>query len=491
MSLDPNKTYLEWSGTKFPNSTKASFKAPAGSTIDWGDGTVETFSTASTVVNTHTYTDGLTKHTIVISRLTSIGGSAFNSCNNLTSVTIGNSVKSIGGNAFDFCGKLTSVVIPNSVTSIAGAAFRNCGSLTSITIPNSVTSIPSQMFAYDASLTSVTIGNSVKSIGGLTFSGCRSLKTIALFPETPPTLGSTDAIPKTTTIYVQQSSKEAYKAATNWTAFANKIDSNDIYLSLIRFNKKNKEYIEQKVNNAVSSIPPGMLFVDVTNNEFTEYTGEEFSEFSGAVTTTLTSEQLSIIKHNPERVVIVYGAIYQFCNTAVPDEVCVYCSNYNVSNGSEINVVSYSSVVNINTGELIITGFNRFIKPDIDNELSDSSTNAVENKVISEALKGKADKIIKTTMDEVAVANCQYYLGEQTALSITLPDNTEVGCEISVVFYNGESACTLVIHGHILDFDYAPSVNTRSEINALWDGLYWSVIAYEQSIPVVEEAINA
>ena len=274
MSLDPNKTYLGWNGTTFPNSTKASFKAPAGSTIDWGDGTIETFATASTVVNTHTYTDGLTKHTIVISGLTSIGVFAFNNCTSLTSVTIGNSVTSIGVSAFDFCGKLTSVVIPNSVTSISSAAFRNCSSLTSIMIPNSVTSIPSQMFAYDTSLTSVTIGNSVTSIGGLVFSDCRSLKTIALFPETPPTLGSTDTIPTTTTIYVQQSSKEAYKAATNWTAFADKIDSNDIYLSIIRFNKKNKEYINEKADDLKSYVDNKEVGGDNWKLE-SSYAGEE------------------------------------------------------------------------------------------------------------------------------------------------------------------------------------------------------------------------
>ena len=57
MSLDPNKTYLQWNGTSFPNSSDAQFKAPAGSSIDWGDGTIETFNTESTTVNTHSYTD--------------------------------------------------------------------------------------------------------------------------------------------------------------------------------------------------------------------------------------------------------------------------------------------------------------------------------------------------------------------------------------------------------------------------------------------------
>ena len=248
MSLDPNKTYLVWNGTKFPNSTNATFKAPASSAIDWGDGTVETFTTASTTVNTHTYTDGKTEHTIVISGLKSIGSSAFRYCNSLTSVTIGNSVKSIGSSAFSSCSKLTSITIPNSVTSIGGWAFAYCSKLTSITIPNSVTSVSAIAFRGCSSLTSVTIPDSVKSIGNDAFYDCRSLTQLILFPSTPPTLVST-AIPNNVqSIYVPQSSKAAYQAATNWTAFASKIVSDNIYLSFVRFNQKNKEYINGKVN---------------------------------------------------------------------------------------------------------------------------------------------------------------------------------------------------------------------------------------------------
>ena len=226
MSLDSNKTYLVWNGTEFPNSTGAEFKAPAGSTIDWGDGTVETFATASTTVNTHTYTDGKTEHTIAISGLTNIYYRAFNGCSSLTSVTIGNSVTSIGNNAFYNCSSLTSVTIGNSVSSIGDVAFNGC-----------------------SSLTSVTIGNNVTSIGSYAFNGCSSLKQLILFPSTPPTLGS-GAIPSTIqSIYVQQSPKAAYQKATNWTTFASKIVGDNIYLSFVRFNQKNKEYIEKKIND--------------------------------------------------------------------------------------------------------------------------------------------------------------------------------------------------------------------------------------------------
>ena len=248
MSLDSNKTYLVWNGTEFPNSTDARFKAPASSAIDWGDGTVETFDTASTTVNTHTYTDGKTEHTIAISGLTSIGSSAFENCSSLTSVTIPNSVTSIGPDAFRYCSSLTSITIPNSVTSIGSDAFRGCSSLTSVTIGNSVTSIGFSAFIGCSKLTSVTIGNSVTSIGNYAFENCSSLIQLILFPSTPPTLAS-NAIPATIqSIYVQQSYKAAYKAAMNWAAFASKIVSDNIYLSFVRFNQKNKEYIDEKVD---------------------------------------------------------------------------------------------------------------------------------------------------------------------------------------------------------------------------------------------------
>jgi hypothetical protein len=57
--------------------------------------------------------------------------------NQLTSVTIGNSVTSIGDDAFSH-NQLTSVIIPNSVTSIGKSAFTN-NQLASVTIGAGVT----------------------------------------------------------------------------------------------------------------------------------------------------------------------------------------------------------------------------------------------------------------------------------------------------------------------------------------------------------------
>lgn len=91
---------------------------------------------------------------------------------------------------------------------------------------------------------------------------------------------------------------------------------------------------------------------------------------------------------------------------------------------------------------------------------------------------------IKTVMDSVATPHTQYYLGNQTAVNIVLPDTAKVGQIITVCWYNGDTAATLSITGTMLDFDFTPSSNTRSEINALWDGTYWAILSNEMEVPI-------
>ena len=110
----------------------------------------------------------------------SIGNSAFNGCNGLTSLNIPNSVTSIGIGAFSNCDGLTTVTIPNSVTSIGENTFVSCSGLTSVTISTSVTSIPSGTFQYCSGLTSFTIPNWVTSIGQFAFNNCSGLTSVTI-----------------------------------------------------------------------------------------------------------------------------------------------------------------------------------------------------------------------------------------------------------------------------------------------------------------------
>jgi hypothetical protein len=122
-------------------------------------------------------------------QVTSIGDSAFWSCESLTSITIPNSVTTIGRVAFANC-LFTSITIPNSVTSIGDYAFHYCIYLTSVNLPESVTSIGYGVFYHCESLTSITIPNSVTSIGEEAFAGCAALSSITI-PNSVTTIGKT------------------------------------------------------------------------------------------------------------------------------------------------------------------------------------------------------------------------------------------------------------------------------------------------------------
>ena len=80
----------------------------------------------------HTYPAGRSGPYSVPASVTTIGGSAFQTCSNLTSVTIPDGVTAIGDSAFAFCESLTSVTIPSSVTTIADFAFCDSGNLADI-----------------------------------------------------------------------------------------------------------------------------------------------------------------------------------------------------------------------------------------------------------------------------------------------------------------------------------------------------------------------
>ena len=156
--------------------------------------------------------------------VTTIGSSAFSGCNKLTNINIPNSVTTIGSSAFDNCTGLTSLTIGNGVTSIYYYAFSECRGLTSVDIPDSVTSIGSSAFYYCTGLTSVTIGNGVTSIMNDAFNHCSSLTSVTINATTPPSLGSS-AFTNTNNcpIYVPAESVDAYKAATNWSELADRI----------------------------------------------------------------------------------------------------------------------------------------------------------------------------------------------------------------------------------------------------------------------------
>ena len=121
---------------------------------------------------------GLTTITLPDS-VETIGDSAFDHCNKLTSVNIPDNVTTIGNGAFQYTA-ITSVAIPGSVKTIGQYAFENCTSLATLELGSGIQTIDVWAFRDCTALTSVSIPDSVKTIGSSAFNGCTSLETLTL-----------------------------------------------------------------------------------------------------------------------------------------------------------------------------------------------------------------------------------------------------------------------------------------------------------------------
>ena len=159
--------------------------------------------------------------------VTSIGTNAFYNCYSLKSANILAGVTSIGGYLFRECRSLASVHIPDSVKSISGNAFSNCYSLKSVNIPDGVTSIGTNAFGGCRSLASVRIPSGVTSIGSGTFGYCYGVAHYDFSQHAAvPTLSNIDAfsgIPSDCEIRVPAALVDEWKAATNWSTYADYI----------------------------------------------------------------------------------------------------------------------------------------------------------------------------------------------------------------------------------------------------------------------------
>ena len=112
--------------------------------------------------------------------MTTIGSSAFGSCNQLTSIYIPYGVTTIGSGAFSGCSSLSGITIPDTVQSIGTYAFSGCSSITSVNIPYGVPTIGEYTFQNCSALTSVTIPSSVTAIGYRAFYNCSSLESLTI-----------------------------------------------------------------------------------------------------------------------------------------------------------------------------------------------------------------------------------------------------------------------------------------------------------------------
>ena len=145
--------------------------------------------------------DNTTLKSITIgNKITKISSTEFSGCTGLTSVTIGSGVTTLYGSAFSDCKNLESVIIDENNTSFKSSGNYILskdgtklvfwfGNLTELTIPDGITSISGGAFYNCTDLTNVTIPNSVTSISSSAFSGCTGLTSMTI-PNSVTSIGN-------------------------------------------------------------------------------------------------------------------------------------------------------------------------------------------------------------------------------------------------------------------------------------------------------------
>ena len=137
--------------------------------------------------------------------------------------------ESIGQNAFRDCTTLTTIHFP-MVTTVGSYAFQNCTALTRANMPK-VTTVGNYAFRGCTSLTYVQL-ESATEINVYAFNGCTNLNTLIVGTRNGNVLcrlGNANALTNTKIatgngrILVPSSMLSAYKAASGWSTYADKI----------------------------------------------------------------------------------------------------------------------------------------------------------------------------------------------------------------------------------------------------------------------------
>lgn len=168
--------------------------------------------------NAFYYCDNVTAVTMPNTVMT-IGKEAFAECTKLESINFSTALQSIGEKSFSYCSALKNVELPEGLISIGNMAFNRATSVKSLVIPNSVVLVDEKAFQNCTSLKELTLGTGLTDLGKSAFYGCSKLNKIdALCAEVPTTgTGAFNSVPASTVVVTMPTALvEDYRAITAW-----------------------------------------------------------------------------------------------------------------------------------------------------------------------------------------------------------------------------------------------------------------------------------
>ena len=194
-------------------------------------------NTITTIPKDFLYSCKALKRAIVPSSVTTIGTRAFAGCSSLEDCDVlrSNSITTIGSESFSGCKSLTGDIILNNLTgSLKDRSFYNSG-VSRVLSLGTITSMGGGSYAgclaACENLKVVILPDTLTDMGISTFYSSKALEAIVVKAQEPPTLNTNvfQSTNSTFIIYVPDASVVAYREASGWNAYADRIYPISIY----------------------------------------------------------------------------------------------------------------------------------------------------------------------------------------------------------------------------------------------------------------------
>lgn len=161
--------------------------------------------------------------------VTGVGTYVFGYCISLKHVTFPKGFTGYSTYTLRDCSGLSTVSLPQGAASFSTGVFYYCTGLSHINIPETAKSLGVYFLQYCSALGSLTVPSSITSFGAFAFAACYST---GIYDFTAyasvPSLGNANVfnnIPADCKIIVREELLDSWKAATNWSTYADRIVS--------------------------------------------------------------------------------------------------------------------------------------------------------------------------------------------------------------------------------------------------------------------------